>query len=109
METSIIFLGNSGYVELGKLLNPVTSTYANTATVTAAISSLSGTVIETINMAYVTGSDGKYLGSIPYTAAVVAGTSYKLRIVANQSGLVFDETTQVIAKIRTNTATSCDC
>lgn len=109
METSIIFVGNSGYVEISNLFNPHpdVNAYANAATVTTTISTLSDVLLATLPMPYIASSNGRYVGTIAHDIGVTAGAMYKVRVVALQSGLKFDETTQVIAKVRTNLSSIC--
>ena len=93
--------GNTGYIEIYNLVNALTPTvYINTATVTATIKDLSGVDIAgSIALAYVSASNGKYIGTIPHTVALVSGQYYNVRIIATSTdGLVFNRTQRIKAE-----------
>lgn len=63
--------------------------YANAATVEASILLASSAALvsgSTTTLSYVTGSNGKYFGSIPSSVSMAEGTEYILKITAAQSG-----------------------
>jgi hypothetical protein len=62
------------------------ATYENDATVTAAMSETdTGTAVDgatSVDLDYVTGSDGEYRGTVPDSVTLVKGRSYTLTITA---------------------------
>lgn len=92
--------GNTTYVDVNYLANELNPTvFISLATMTATISTLSGTDISgALAMSYQTGSKGRYLCAVTHALALVAGQYYNVRIVATVDGLVFDVTLRVKAQ-----------
>ena len=85
MEIDFLIVDTSVYLQVSNLTHhdPVTGdAYANTATVTATIKTLSGVDLSgTLTLAYVAASNGKYFVVVPYTIAIVAGQQYDIEIL----------------------------
>lgn len=71
-----------------QMQNAITSDYVNDATVTCTIKDLAGNEVAPtgfswpVTLSYVSGSNGKYQGTIDKSIAISAGVSYWLEITA---------------------------
>lgn len=87
MTASAIYVGNTAYAELDGLADQ-DGAYQNDAIVTleSLKDKLTGVevagLVFPIAMAYVAGSNGKYLGSINYAAEITAGRAYLAKVKA---------------------------
>lgn len=82
-----IYLSNDNLLEIDGLKNTATDAYINNATVTATLVDEGGTAVvgETwpITLSYVSGSDGKYRGTLKDTLSLTAGLGYTAQITAD--------------------------
>jgi hypothetical protein len=102
VEINFLIVDSSVYLQVSNLTHhdPVTGdAYANTATVTATIKTLSGVDLAgTLTLAYIAASNGNYFVVVPYSLAIVAGQSYKIEITTIFSSLQAVKSTTVQAK-----------
>jgi len=77
------WVGTTNRVRVRNLRDPATQAYVNDATVTGRVIGPAGEVVAAgISFAYITGSDGIYVGDIPAATALVDGANYTLEITA---------------------------
>lgn len=70
-------IGNDNRVWLYGLLDTTTGTYVNNAVLTFNVTDPTGAVVASgITMNYVAGSNGNYIGILPASTVLVAGTQY---------------------------------
>ncbi len=71
-------------VVLDELHNSATGAWTNGATVTATLYDSSGSEVagSSITLTYVAGSNGKYVGTLPYTISTIKGAQYTIKAVA---------------------------
>jgi hypothetical protein len=83
-----VYMGSDNDVTVDGLTIAETGAHANAATVTATIIDSAGATVSgsSTSLAYVTGSLGRYFGSIPSTVVMTKDANYDLQIVASQSG-----------------------
>lgn len=109
----VIFLypQNTQVLFLQGLMDSTTSTYLNSASVTATLLDQRGNadpVLNGITLNYVVASNGNYQGTVPasfdpaaFTAAMNQLSGYQLQIEATQNGVQALWTIPVIIKLRT--------
>jgi len=83
-----IYIDEDNVIQWDGMADSTDSSYINDATATYEIKTLGGTSKATGSLAYVSGSDGKYQGTLDKAdaAELVAGTEYVLEITAASSG-----------------------
>lgn len=104
-NVNVIYTANDTVIEVKGLKNEVTGAFLNSATVTATLVDAAGSQVagETWpkTLSYVTGSDGIYRATLPYTMSLAAGGRYEAQITANGgSGLRANFALPVLAKSR---------
>src|SRR5579862_1320446 len=98
----MLYVGSDNLIWLVNLTNNavIPPVYATSATVVATVTDSSGNVVSTFSMAYVganvkinlpdgqtiTGVDGNYNGTLPYTASLIDGSTYYVAAVASFGG-----------------------
>jgi hypothetical protein len=86
-NVSILFVGNDTVLEVRELKGEVVGDFLNAATVTATLVDAAGAQVagETWpkTLTYVTGSDGIYRATLPYTLSLTAGGRYTANISVN--------------------------
>ena len=81
---ALLYIGNTHYVELTGLQDPISEDYLDdTATVTATIYNQSGTAVTngSCTLTYTAASDGDFVGYLSYLADVSVHKNYKVRIL----------------------------
>ncbi len=91
MIPSIVYLHpeNTQPIEVQGLQDKISGSYLNGASVTATLLDDRGNpdpVLNNLPMAYLTDTNGNYLGIVPDTFSAALGSGYTLQITANQSG-----------------------
>ena len=90
---TVIYVGNDTLLELDKLRRASTGAFINDATVTYAIKSDSsgapGSTLSggTGSLSYVTGSNGKYQGTIESSVTTTAGSLYWIEVTFSSGSL----------------------
>lgn len=86
-NVNILYTGNDTVIEVKGLKNEVNGAFLNAATVTTTLMDADGDEVagETWPKAlqYVTGSDGIYRATLPYTLSLAAGGRYVAQISVN--------------------------
>lgn len=86
-NVNILFTGNDTVLEVKGLKNEVTGDFLNAASVTATMVDAEGDQVAgdvwPKSLVYVTGSDGTYRATLPYTMNLVAGGRYVAQISVN--------------------------
>lgn len=104
-NVNVIYTANDTVVEISGLKNEVTGAFLNSAVVTATLVDAAGNQVagETWpkTLSYVTGSDGIYRATLPYTMTLAAGGRYEAQISVNGgSGLRASFALPVVARGR---------
>lgn len=90
-----LFYRNDGYVIVDRLTDLATGLPVNDATLTLSLRDQQRNLVtdaDAISMAYQTGSDGTYLGLVPYTVQTTVGTVVYATIVSsNYPGVRFED------------------
>jgi len=82
-----LFLGQQNLVILKDLKSATLSGAAlNSATTTVALTTLAGASLSSATMSYVSGSAGRYEGTLPVVASLVEGTEYLTKITVLSGG-----------------------
>ncbi len=101
------YKANDNLVELENLKNHATGAYINDATVTMTLKDQSGSAVTGatgLSMAYVTGSNGTYRATIPYTISCTSHRSYTVEVTADAgSGLLGFWEVPVLIETRSQT------
>ena len=100
-----LYLSNDNVLELTGLINTVTNTYLNSATVTVTLVDNADVEVsgETwpLTMTYVAASDGKYRATLTDSLSIIGGTRYTAKIAADSgAGLKGYWECRVVAEIR---------
>lgn len=86
-NVNILYTGNDTVIEVAGLKNEVTGAFLNSAAVTATLVDAEGDQVagETWpkTLTYVTGSDGIYRATLPYTMSLVPSGRYVAQISVN--------------------------
>lgn len=104
-NVNVIFTDNDTVVEVSGLKNEVSGAFLNAATVTATLVDAEGAEVAgevwPKTLTYVTGSDGIYRATLPYTMSLVAGSRYEAQISVDAgSGLRAGFALPVLARDR---------
>lgn len=104
-NVNIVYTGNDTVLEVKGLKNEVTGAFLNSATVTATLVDDDGNQVagETWpkTLEYVSGSDGIYRATLPYTMSLAAGGRYEANISVNAgAGLRAAWSLPVVARSR---------
>ena len=85
-----LYIGNTINVEIEGLQNAASEAYINDATVVFDLKDASGVVgsQDDVSMPYVADSHGNYLGVLPSTVSLTAGTTYYVAITATKPTIV---------------------
>lgn len=83
-NSQMIFVNSDTEIELQNLTNDYTGTAVNNATVTGVLSDSTGATVDRFMFAFVPGSTGNYLGTIPQAigATLIVGDTYTLDVEA---------------------------
>lgn len=87
-----ISIGSDEVVTLTGLLDNVTGSYQNAATVNGYLYDSAGTQVTTFTLSYVAASTGNYRGTLTsaVTSLLTVGNEYKIKVSATQGGFVLE-------------------
>jgi hypothetical protein len=103
MSLEVLAITSDNLVRLDSLTNTSSGAYINTATVTFTLKDSKGTALITNSaMAWVSGSNGRYEGTIPYTQALTANAQYTIEVTATSGALNIFRKLSCIAKYRSS-------
>ncbi len=86
-----IYVNEDTEVIWDKMTDEANGSFVNSATVTFAVSTTPYPAVNAVangtgSLSYVSASDGRFVGAIPYNVAVTRGATYYLQITAVSSG-----------------------
>lgn len=99
----ILWIGADNLVRFDGAKNSSSGAYLNAATVTMTLKDSGGSPVAGatgVNLYYVSGSNGRYEGTLESTLALVDGAEYTLEITFAEAGLEDFRTIPCIAKRR---------
>lgn len=84
-----LFAGSDNVVEADGVTNKLDDSYINDATATVVLRDADLAVVTggSVSMSYVTGSNGTYRGTIPYTVSMTVGAKYYVDVTITGDGL----------------------
>lgn len=86
-EPITLYRLNDNLIEWDDMDRASDRTYVNDGVVTMTLKDSNGASVSgatSLTLSYVTGSNGKYQGTIPYTVSLTAGAEYTLEVTADQ-------------------------
>ena len=79
-----LYVSSDNLLQITGLKNRLTDAYLNSATITANVNDLTGTLVEgPVTLSYVAASNGNYAGTVPDHAALQVGSRYDVIISVN--------------------------
>ncbi len=105
MALEVLAIGSDNLVRLDTLTNYSSGAYVNNATVTFTLKDANGSVVSSLSgqsMAYVAGSNGRYEGTVPSTAALTLNALYTIEITALGAGYTLFRKLSCVAKYRSS-------
>ena len=103
MSLEVLAIGSDNLVRLDSLTNTSSAAYINGATVSFVLVDSNGnTVVSTTPMSFVSGSNGRYEGTIPHSTTLTLNAKYAIQITATSSGLTLYRQLSCIAKYRSS-------
>jgi hypothetical protein len=86
MPVNFWAVGSDNDVIIDGLKVEETGLYVNNATVTGILQNGSGATVASFTLEYQTGSDGRYVGTVPASTVLTAGTTYTAVVTCEASG-----------------------
>jgi hypothetical protein len=103
MSLEVIAINSDNLVRLDSLTNASSGAFVNNATVSfSLLDSTGNTIISNSSMAYVTGSNGRYEGTIPFSTTINLNALYTIQVTAVGAGFQIFRKLSCIGKYRSN-------
>jgi hypothetical protein len=104
MALEVIAIGSDNLVRLDQLQSASSAAYINSALVTFVLKDPNGNNLQTGNVNYVSGSNGRYEGTIPasVTGGLTLDAIYSVQITATYQGTTLLRKLSCVAKYRSN-------